>query len=372
MDEAACLRPGGRRRGRDHQGPGRRPRRPTPTTRSATPTCTRRSRRRRPSSPRCTGASTPARDAGSTCRWPRRCCTSTSTSTTSSTTATTPGWIRSFGPGDYLVVTTANGDLVTISGHPAERGTFEVFVAAFGLDDLAAAERFATVEARLANFTELATASSGRRHLPRRRRVGGAPRRSPPGRRQGARGPRAGRVAVGERTPGDRRRPDRRGGTIRIPNPPWRFDDVPGEITGEPRYRGEDNRAVLSELLGYDDARSTSSRRPASCPAASRGRERVARRRFPDSTGCPAELPPRPVRSVRRSVSDRDGATTRWSNGRRQQGGTLDAGDARAGDAGAGTLLARSARCSPACCCRGCCWRPGTAGRRPPAGARGR
>ena len=47
---------------------------------------------------------------------------------------------------------------------------------------------------------------------------------------------------------------DRRDGSIRIPNPPWRFDDVPGEITGEPRYRGEDNRAVLSELLGYDDA----------------------------------------------------------------------------------------------------------------------
>ena len=48
--------------------------------------------------------------------------------------------------------------------------------------------------------------------------------------------------------------PDRRGGTIRIPNPPWRFDDAAHDITAEPRYRGEDNRAVLSELLGYDDA----------------------------------------------------------------------------------------------------------------------
>jgi crotonobetainyl-CoA:carnitine CoA-transferase CaiB-like acyl-CoA transferase len=47
---------------------------------------------------------------------------------------------------------------------------------------------------------------------------------------------------------------DRRGGAIRIPNPPWRFDDAPGEVTGEPRYRGEDNRAVLTELLGCDDA----------------------------------------------------------------------------------------------------------------------
>ena len=47
---------------------------------------------------------------------------------------------------------------------------------------------------------------------------------------------------------------DRRGGTIRIPTPPWRFDDAAGDIDGEPRFRGEDNRAVLSEVLGYDDA----------------------------------------------------------------------------------------------------------------------
>ncbi len=47
---------------------------------------------------------------------------------------------------------------------------------------------------------------------------------------------------------------DRGEGTIRVPNAPWRFDDVPTEIPGEPRYRGEDNWPVLRELLGYDDA----------------------------------------------------------------------------------------------------------------------
>ena len=48
---------------------------------------------------------------------------------------------------------------------------------------------------------------------------------------------------------------DRGGGTIRVPNAPWRFSDAPDvALRGEPRYRGEDNRAVLSELLGLDDA----------------------------------------------------------------------------------------------------------------------
>ena len=47
---------------------------------------------------------------------------------------------------------------------------------------------------------------------------------------------------------------DRAGGTIRIPNAPWHFSDAEVGTRGEPRYRGEDNRAVLAEVLGYDDA----------------------------------------------------------------------------------------------------------------------
>jgi hypothetical protein len=46
----------------------------------------------------------------------------------------------------------------------------------------------------------------------------------------------------------------RRGGASRIPTPRWRFADVAVEVSAEPRFRGEDNRAVLAELLGYDDA----------------------------------------------------------------------------------------------------------------------
>jgi crotonobetainyl-CoA:carnitine CoA-transferase CaiB-like acyl-CoA transferase len=43
---------------------------------------------------------------------------------------------------------------------------------------------------------------------------------------------------------------NRGGGTVRIPNAPWRFSDADTTTTGEPRYPGEDNEAVFSDLLG--------------------------------------------------------------------------------------------------------------------------
>ena len=66
-----------------------------------------------------------------------------------------PQWIRSFRPGDYLVLTVANGDSLVVSGHPAERGTFDFFIAAMDRGDLADDPRFADVAARLANFDAL-------------------------------------------------------------------------------------------------------------------------------------------------------------------------------------------------------------------------
>ena len=49
---------------------------------------------------------------------------------------------------------------------------------------------------------------------------------------------------------------DRGGGTIRVPNVPWRFGASPDVgVSGVPKYRGEDNRAVLGELLDFDDDR---------------------------------------------------------------------------------------------------------------------
>jgi hypothetical protein len=36
---------------------------------------------------------------------------------------------------------------------------------------------------------------------------------------------------------------------------PWRFSSSPDVcVSGVPKYRGEDNREILAELLGFDDA----------------------------------------------------------------------------------------------------------------------
>lgn len=47
---------------------------------------------------------------------------------------------------------------------------------------------------------------------------------------------------------------DRRGGTVRIPQAPWRFSDAETGVRGVPAWRGEHNRDVLQEFLGLDDA----------------------------------------------------------------------------------------------------------------------
>ncbi|MBA3287183.1 MAG: CoA transferase, partial [Acidimicrobiia bacterium] len=69
-----------------------------------------------------------------------------------------PQWIRSFGTADYLAFTLADGDVVVVSGHPAERGTFELFAAALDRPDLVADERFVDVAGRRAHWHELRAA----------------------------------------------------------------------------------------------------------------------------------------------------------------------------------------------------------------------
>ncbi len=172
-----------------------------------------------------------------------------------------PQWIRSSQPGDYLVLEVASGERVIVSGHPAERGSFEFFAAAIGRPELVDDERFVDVASRLAHLDDLeamirdfaatvpnATAFEDRfaQH----------------------------RLAVGRvRQPGEltttewaRERQviaevdDRGDGTFRVPNAPWHFSDAPAVADGpggdaRPKYRGEDNRAILAELLGYDDER---------------------------------------------------------------------------------------------------------------------
>lgn len=168
-----------------------------------------------------------------------------------------PQWIRSFRPGDYLVLTVASGESLVVSGHPAERGTFDFFIAAMDRVDLADDPRFIDVATRLANFDDLreiireyaATmpdAATFEEQFSKHQLAVGRVRQ--PGELTDTDWARE-RGAVVEID-------DRGGGTIRVPNAPWRFSASPDVgVSGMPRYRGEDNRQILAELLGYDDAR---------------------------------------------------------------------------------------------------------------------
>lgn len=163
--------------------------------------------------------------------------------------------IRSFQPGDYVVMQIASGESFIVSGHPAERGTFELFAKIIDRPDLLDDPRFADV-------------SSRRRHLDDLRQImldfaAGIPDAITFEQLFAAHGMASGQV----REPGeladtewaDERGAtvevdDRNGGTVRVPNVPWRFSAGPGVTTsGVPKYRGEDNRAVLASYLGYGD-----------------------------------------------------------------------------------------------------------------------
>jgi len=164
-------------------------------------------------------------------------------------------WIRSFQPGDYPVLTPADGETVVVSGHPAERGTFDRFIAAAGRPELADDPRFVDVPTRLAHLDELLAelqawaatvpdAASVERALDEHGLATGALRTV---REICETDWAAARGAVVDVS-------DRGGGRIRIPAAPWRFSTSRSLPPGEPRYRGEDNRPVLTELLGLDDA----------------------------------------------------------------------------------------------------------------------
>lgn len=165
-----------------------------------------------------------------------------------------PGVIRSFRPGDYPVLTVADGTTVVVSGHPAERGTFDFYAAAMGRPELTEDPRFADVPERLehldeimAMITEWAAGVPDADELERRLAEVGL-----------AMGVLRGIDEIAD-TEWAREReavarvPDRSGGFIAVPNTPWRFSDTPSRVAGEPRFRGEDNADVCRELLDMSD-----------------------------------------------------------------------------------------------------------------------
>lgn len=169
--------------------------------------------------------------------------------------AVSPDWIRSFQPGDYPVLTVGNGEHVVVSGHPGDRGTFDRFVEAMGDPDLMHDPRFASVSTRLEYLDELFdiirawaltypdTASIEAVFDQYELAMGVL---------------RSVRDIADSEWAAERHAivevPDRSGGVVRVPNSPWTFSDATTGVSGEPKYRGEDNAEVLRELLHLDDA----------------------------------------------------------------------------------------------------------------------
>ncbi len=164
---------------------------------------------------------------------------------------TPPEWIRSFEPGNYPVLTAANGDKVVVSGHPGERGTFDLFFTAIGRADLLTNPKFADVPSRLSNLEELQNilrawaltipdATAIEEALAKHKLASGKIRTTREFADTDWAAAREITVEVSNRG----------GGTVRIPNAPWKFSDATVTTAGSPKYRGEDNALVLGELLG--------------------------------------------------------------------------------------------------------------------------
>jgi len=164
---------------------------------------------------------------------------------------TPPEQIRSFEPGNYPVLTAANGDKVVVSGHPGERGTFDLFFTAIGRSDLLTDPKFIDVPSRLTNLEELQSilrawaltipdATAIEEALAKHKLASGKIRTT---RELADTDWAAAREITVEVS-------NRGGGKVRIPNAPWKFSDATVTTAGSPKYRGEDNALVLGDLLG--------------------------------------------------------------------------------------------------------------------------
>lgn len=165
-----------------------------------------------------------------------------------------PDAIRSFRPQDYPVLTTKDGATAVVSGHPAERGTFDYFVAAMQAPELLEDSRFKTVETRLANFKQLMeiiklwastvpTVDELENRLAKHKLAMGRLRS----------------VSEVAQTDWAKERnafveiSDRGTGKVKLPNSPWIFSGSDTSTRGVAKYRGEDNAEVFSELLGLSE-----------------------------------------------------------------------------------------------------------------------
>jgi crotonobetainyl-CoA:carnitine CoA-transferase CaiB-like acyl-CoA transferase len=162
-----------------------------------------------------------------------------------------PDAIRSFRPEDYAVLTTKDGITSVVSGHPAERGTFDFFVGAMQTPHLLNDERFKTVALRIKNFAQLMqlikdwaltieTVDELERRLDENKLAMGQMRTVSEVAKTKWASERNAFVEVDDR--GD--------GKVKLPNSPWMFSGSDTSTRGKTKYRGEDNAEVLRELLG--------------------------------------------------------------------------------------------------------------------------
>ena len=163
--------------------------------------------------------------------------------------------IRSFQPGDYPILTVGDGRDVLISGHPAEAGTFNMFVDALRRPDLVDDPRFVDVASRKKNIGALLDiirewaaafpdAASMEAECDRAGLAFGVLRTMPE----------LVDTDWGHERDVTTRVDDRNGGTFRIPNSPWVFSGSDTSIRGQSRYRGEDNAAVVAQYTGMSAA----------------------------------------------------------------------------------------------------------------------
>jgi crotonobetainyl-CoA:carnitine CoA-transferase CaiB-like acyl-CoA transferase len=152
-------------------------------------------------------------------------------------------------------MTVADGSTVVMSAHPAERGTFELLVALMERPHLLEDSRFATPRERLEHLGALQDEM--------RDWAATVPDADEFERRCDAHGFAMGVMrSVREIAESEWARSrgaiveidDRSGGHVRVPNAPWHFERGDVGTSGAPRFRGEDNRTILRDLLGMDDA----------------------------------------------------------------------------------------------------------------------
>lgn len=159
--------------------------------------------------------------------------------------------IRSFQPGDYPILQTGDGTYVVVSGHPAEKGTFDLFVRAMNRPELLDDVRFIDVERRLLHLDDLvielrkwALSVETAQEIEDLMAQSGL-----------AMGVMRTMKELADTQWANERNvlievDDRSGATFRVPNSPWVFSASDTSTQGEAKFRGEDNEKVLGELAG--------------------------------------------------------------------------------------------------------------------------